>query len=223
VNRVVLGGRTTGAAARWLAVPLQRTDEASLHPVAVRPRPACCSCSTLAPPGSCDGDRPCADAVARTRELGLFPEPLTAKRKLRSRPTSTSGYACTPRWPHGMRCSSRKATFATPYAGTESRRKTSTQPRRSRPARLADRLARPDPGRRCRPRRIAPGGSHRLRLGGAGRDDQPRERRRHELPGVQAHVADARAACALPLSLAEHHPVLCAALPGSDGVLRARW
>ncbi|MFH8974266.1 hypothetical protein [Streptomyces sp. NPDC017890] len=23
-------------------------------------------------------DRPCADAVARTRELGLFPEPLTA-------------------------------------------------------------------------------------------------------------------------------------------------
>ncbi|MEU0763673.1 hypothetical protein ABZ351_28775 [Streptomyces microflavus] len=40
---------------------------------------------------------------------------------------------------------------------------------------------------------------------------------------LSAHVADARAACSLPLSIAEHHPLLCAALPDSDGVLRARW
>ncbi|HET6359304.1 hypothetical protein [Streptomyces sp.] len=36
-------------------------------------------------------------------------------------------------------------------------------------------------------------------------------------------VVDARAACALPVYLDERHPLLCAALPDSDGVLRARW
>ncbi|MFC5155229.1 hypothetical protein [Streptomyces amakusaensis] len=36
-------------------------------------------------------------------------------------------------------------------------------------------------------------------------------------------VADARAACALPVHLDERHPLLCAALPDGDGVLRARW
>lgn len=36
-------------------------------------------------------------------------------------------------------------------------------------------------------------------------------------------VADARAACVLPLSLDEHPPLFQAALPDSDGVLRARW
>ncbi|WP_245766779.1 hypothetical protein [Streptomyces colonosanans] len=38
-----------------------------------------------------------------------------------------------------------------------------------------------------------------------------------------AQVADARAACALPLYLDERHPLLRAVLPDSDGVLRARW
>ncbi|MFB6674149.1 hypothetical protein ACFCWG_17435 [Streptomyces sp. NPDC056390] len=36
-------------------------------------------------------------------------------------------------------------------------------------------------------------------------------------------VVDARTACALPVYLDERHPLLCAALPDSDGVLRARW
>ncbi|MCX4580381.1 RNA-binding protein [Streptomyces sp. NBC_01571] len=36
-------------------------------------------------------------------------------------------------------------------------------------------------------------------------------------------VAGARAARALPLHVAEHHPLLSAVLPDSDGVLRARW
>jgi small subunit ribosomal protein S1 len=36
-------------------------------------------------------------------------------------------------------------------------------------------------------------------------------------------VAGARAACVLPLSLEEHLPLFHAALPDSDGVLRARW
>lgn len=40
---------------------------------------------------------------------------------------------------------------------------------------------------------------------------------------LAARVADARAACALALSAAEHRPLLCAVLPDSDGVLRARW
>ncbi len=36
-------------------------------------------------------------------------------------------------------------------------------------------------------------------------------------------VADARAACALPMYVDERHPLFCAALPDSDGVLRTRW
>ncbi|WP_405827896.1 RNA-binding protein [Streptomyces sp. NBC_01176] len=36
-------------------------------------------------------------------------------------------------------------------------------------------------------------------------------------------VAGARAACALPVHVDDHHPLLCAVLPDSDGVLRARW
>ncbi|BDE38086.1 hypothetical protein SLITK23_13310 [Streptomyces lividans] len=36
-------------------------------------------------------------------------------------------------------------------------------------------------------------------------------------------VAGAKAACSLPLILDERHPLFHAALPDSDGVLRARW
>ncbi|MFD0374588.1 RNA-binding protein [Streptomyces sp. NPDC127112] len=36
-------------------------------------------------------------------------------------------------------------------------------------------------------------------------------------------VADAKAACALSSYVDERHPLACAALPDSDGVLRARW
>ncbi|MGW6007948.1 RNA-binding protein [Streptomyces sp. NPDC055210] len=36
-------------------------------------------------------------------------------------------------------------------------------------------------------------------------------------------VAGARTACSLPLALDERHPLFQAALPDSDGVLRARW
>ncbi len=39
--------------------------------------------------------------------------------------------------------------------------------------------------------------------------------------GLATQVADARAARALPLD--EHRPLLCAVRPDSDGVLRARW
>ncbi|MFZ4268300.1 hypothetical protein [Streptomyces arboris] len=44
-----------------------------------------------------------------------------------------------------------------------------------------------------------------------------------ECQELTALVADARAARALPLYLDERHPLLHAALPDSDGVLRARW
>ncbi|MFI5794406.1 hypothetical protein [Streptomyces sp. NPDC051677] len=44
-----------------------------------------------------------------------------------------------------------------------------------------------------------------------------------EYQELATQVADARAACVLPLSLDERHPLLCAVLPDRDGVLRARW
>ncbi|WP_024759712.1 hypothetical protein [Streptomyces exfoliatus] len=44
-----------------------------------------------------------------------------------------------------------------------------------------------------------------------------------EYQELAALVAGARAACALSMDLDERHPLLCAALPDSDGVLRARW
>ncbi|MFF0295789.1 S1 RNA-binding domain-containing protein [Kitasatospora sp. NPDC004614] len=40
---------------------------------------------------------------------------------------------------------------------------------------------------------------------------------------LTARVADARAACALPITVDEHRPLLSGALPDEDGVLRARW
>ncbi|MGW0909585.1 hypothetical protein [Streptomyces sp. NPDC002853] len=44
-----------------------------------------------------------------------------------------------------------------------------------------------------------------------------------EYEDLAALAAGMRAACALPMDLDEHHPLLCAALPDSDGVLRATW
>lgn len=44
-----------------------------------------------------------------------------------------------------------------------------------------------------------------------------------EYAELAALVADARSACALPPAADEHPPLLQAALPDSDGVLRARW
>ncbi|MFJ6355005.1 RNA-binding protein [Streptomyces sp. NPDC092046] len=40
---------------------------------------------------------------------------------------------------------------------------------------------------------------------------------------LAALVTGARAACVLPMYLDERQPLLCAVLPDSDGVLRARW
>ncbi|MFI9810410.1 RNA-binding protein [Streptomyces sp. NPDC052301] len=44
-----------------------------------------------------------------------------------------------------------------------------------------------------------------------------------EYQELAALVAGAKAASALPLYLDERHPLFCAVLPDSDGVLRARW
>uniref|UniRef100_UPI003C7B0F9E RNA-binding protein n=1 Tax=unclassified Streptomyces TaxID=2593676 RepID=UPI003C7B0F9E len=44
-----------------------------------------------------------------------------------------------------------------------------------------------------------------------------------EYPELAVLAAGARAACALPMYLDERHPLHCAALPDSDGALRARW
>jgi len=78
-------------------------------------------------------DRPCTDAVARTRELGLFPEPMTISPSAAEldEPEVTvaadrgSGRACAPSWLHARRCSWRRAISATRRASTVSRRRTS--------------------------------------------------------------------------------------------------
>ncbi|MEV1023158.1 RNA-binding protein [Streptomyces sp. NPDC050264] len=44
-----------------------------------------------------------------------------------------------------------------------------------------------------------------------------------EYQQLAASTADARAACALPLTQDDRHPLLRAVLPDNDGILRARW
>ncbi|MFI8214039.1 RNA-binding protein [Streptomyces werraensis] len=177
-------------------------------------------------------DRPCADAVARTRELGLFPEPLTAS-------------------PYAAEVDEAEVTepadehfWTRVHTALASRHALLIEESYVRNA--------------ARWHRITPENLDTVRAGlgpralltvwpdltpdvGAVLAALPQEESIEfvweaqdgtishaivddtDYQALRAHVADARAACALPLSLAEHHPLLCAALPDSDGVLRARW
>ncbi|MFD8968175.1 RNA-binding protein [Streptomyces sp. NPDC059568] len=177
-------------------------------------------------------DRPCADAVARTRELGLFPEPLTAspyaaevdeaeviepagedfwtrvRTALASRQTllleetyvrnAASWHRLTPE------------NLDTVRAGLGPRALLTVWPDLT-PDVGAVLAALPEEGSVEFVREAQDG-----MISSAIVDDT-------EYQELATQVADARAACVLPLSLDERHPLLCAVLPDSDGVLRARW
>ncbi|WP_030899508.1 MULTISPECIES: hypothetical protein [unclassified Streptomyces] len=177
-------------------------------------------------------DRPCADAVARTRELGLFPEPLTAspyaaefdeaevtepadedfwtrvRTMLASRQTLLLEETCVRNAARWHRLTPKN--LDTVRAGLGPRALLTVWPDLT-----------PDVGAVLA---ALPGeGSVEFvweaqegTISHAIVDDT-------EYQELATQVADARAACVLPLSLDERHPLLCAVLPDSDGVLRARW
>lgn len=177
-------------------------------------------------------DRPCADAVARTRELGLFPEPLTAS-------------------PYAAEVDEAEVTEP---ADEHFWIRVHTALASQHALLLEESYVRGA----ARWHRITPKNLNTVRAGlgpralltvwpdltpnvGAVLVALPQEEAIQfvweaqdgtishaivddtDYQKLTVHVADARAACVLPLSLAEHRPLLCAALPDSDGVLRARW
>ncbi len=177
-------------------------------------------------------DRLCSEAVARTRELGLFPEPMT-----------TSPYAAELEEPDVTEAAD-EGFWARVRTALASRQTVLLEEGYVRNA--------------ARFHRLTPENLDSVRTGlspralltvwpdlkpdvGAVFAALPEEGAaefvweaqdgtiRHaivddtEYQELAALLAGARAACALPISLDERHLLLCAALPDSDGVLRARW
>ncbi|MEU2391410.1 RNA-binding protein [Streptomyces sp. NPDC007369] len=177
-------------------------------------------------------DRPCADAVARTRELGLFPEPMTAS-------------------PYAAELEEREVTEA---ADEDFWTRVRTELASRQTVLLEETHVRDA----ARWHRLTPGNLDAVRAGlgpralltvwpdlspdvGAVLAALPEEGAVEfvweaqdgtishtivddtEYRQLAALVVGARAACALPLYPGERRPLLCAALPDSDGVLRARW
>ncbi|MET9448942.1 RNA-binding protein [Streptomyces cinerochromogenes] len=177
-------------------------------------------------------DRLCADAVARTRELGLFPEPLTASPYAAEFDESEVTEAADEDFWARVRtalAAGRTALLEEAYvrnavrwhrltaenldavrAGLSPRALLSVWPDLA-PDVGAVLAALPEEGAVEFVWEAQDG-----TISHAVVDDT-------EHQALAALVADARAACALPLDLDERHPLLCAVLPDSDGVLRARW
>ncbi|MFI1279284.1 RNA-binding protein [Streptomyces sp. NPDC020858] len=177
-------------------------------------------------------DRLCADAVARTRELGLFPEPMT-----------TSPYAAELEEPDVTEAAD-EGFWARVRTALASRQTVLLEEGFVRNAARFHRLT-PENLDAVRtglsPRALLtvwPGlnpdvGAVLAALPEEGSAEFVWEAQdgtiRHaivddtEYQELAALVAGARAACALPLYVDERHPLLRAALPDSDGVLRARW
>jgi hypothetical protein len=177
-------------------------------------------------------DRLCAEAVARTRELGLFPEPM-----------ATSPYAAELEEPHvteaadegfwarvrTMLASQKAVLLEEGYVRNAARfRRLTPQNLDAVRTGLSPRALltvwpdlNPDVGAVLAT--LPEGGSTEFvwetqdgTIRHAVVDDT-------EYQKLATLVVDARAACALPVYLDERHPLLCAALPDNDGVLRARW
>nr|WP_308801402.1 RNA-binding protein [Streptomyces polyasparticus] len=177
-------------------------------------------------------DKPCADAVARTRELGLFPEPMTA-----------SPYAAELEEPDVTEAADEEF-WARVRSALASRKALLLEESYLRNATRFHRLTRenldavrtglgpralltvwPDLNSDVAAVLAALPEEGSVEFVWETRDgtighvvvDETEYRELNEL------VAGARAACALPVYVDERHPLLCAALPDSDGVLRARW
>ncbi|UQW99297.1 RNA-binding protein [Streptomyces sp. RerS4] len=177
-------------------------------------------------------DRPCADAVTRTRELGLFPEPVAA-----------SPYAVEHDEPEVTETADEDfwARLLTTLASRQT-------------VLLEEGYVR----NAARWHRLTPDNLDTVRAGlspravlhvwpdltpdvGAVLATLPKEGSAEfvweaqdgtishtivdesEYQQLAALVAGSRAACTLPVYLDERNPLLCAVLPDSDGVLRARW
>ncbi|MFC8838667.1 RNA-binding protein [Streptomyces griseoincarnatus] len=174
-------------------------------------------------------DQPCTDAVARTRELGLFAEPLAA-----------SPYAAEPEVTEpadeGFWASVRTELAArqgllleeTPIVNATRWHRLTTENLNAVRAGLGPRALltvwpdlQPDVGTVLT---ALPSEWH-IEFVWEAKDGTIRnvvvdETEHQELAAL---VADARAARALPLGTDERSPLLQAVLPDSDGVLRARW
>ncbi|WP_371587051.1 RNA-binding protein [Streptomyces virginiae] len=177
-------------------------------------------------------DRPCPDAVARTRELGLFPEPVTAS-------------------PHAADLQEPGVTEA---ADADFWTRLRSMLASERTVLLEENHVR----NAARWHRLTEANLDAVRAGLTPRalltvwpdlnpdvdavlaalpEDGSVEFVREAQDGTIAHVfadsadyqelaflvADATAARALSAYVDERHPLACAALPDSDGVLRARW
>ncbi|MGM9333277.1 RNA-binding protein [Streptomyces murinus] len=177
-------------------------------------------------------DRPCPDALTRTRELGLFAEPLTASPYAaefdETEGTETADEDFWTRVRTTLR--SRQSTLL-----EEAYVRNATRWHRLTPKNLD--AVRAGLGPRALltiwPDLVPDVGAVLAALPEEGAvefiwetqdgtishtivDDTEYQR-------LAALTADARAACALPLDIDERHPLHRAALPDSDGVLRARW
>ncbi|WP_405453275.1 RNA-binding protein [Streptomyces erythrochromogenes] len=177
-------------------------------------------------------DGPCADAVARTRELGLFPEPLTASPyaaefdepepaepadedfwgRLRTELASRQGLlleeTCVRNAARWHRLTTENLDDV--RAGLGPRALLTVWPDLT-----------PDVGAvlAALPAEYSVEVVWEAQDGTIHRADVD-ETEHQELTAL---VADARAACALSMYTDERHPLFVAALPDRDGVLRARW
>ncbi|MFJ4776331.1 RNA-binding protein [Streptomyces sp. NPDC088762] len=177
-------------------------------------------------------DRPCADAVARTKELGLFPEPMT-----------TSPYAAELDEPDVTEAAD-EGFWACVRTELASRQTLLLEEAYVRNAARWHRLTADnlDPVRAgLGPRAVLTVWPDLSPDVGAVLAALPEEGSVEflweaqdgtishaivddtEYQELAAMVAGTRAACALPLYADERQPLLCAVLPDSDGVLRARW
>ncbi|MFD8420797.1 RNA-binding protein [Streptomyces sp. NPDC059466] len=177
-------------------------------------------------------DRPCEDAVARTRELGLFPEPMAA-----------SPYAADLEEPEVTQAAD-EDFWAHVHAELAARQTLLLEEIRVRKATRRHRLTvenldavRAGLGPRAL-LSVWPDLTPDVDTVLAGLPEEGTVEFVWEAPdGTISHVivddtehrqlaalvAGARAARALPVYGDEHHPLLCAVVPDGDGVVRARW